>query len=169
MLAGVDHVQRYVAGAVIRDQRLYGPLPSKVGPDDVVQEVFVELVDGDNQPPLPPVRKDRVAGAVKRVLRRYRDRKYQRHRAGLPEIYELDFDPMGATNSAEVARLAAELQDDLGPTLSDEEAAIWHKLVTEGNKSVREIGAELGIRHQRVSEVRRKLEAVITKYLLSRD
>jgi hypothetical protein len=168
-LAGLDQVQRYVAGAVIRDQRLYGPLPYQLGPDDIVQEVFVDLIEGEGQTSLTPIRKDRVAEAVKRVLRRHRDRKYQRCRSGLPEVGELDFEPAAGPGSGEVARLAFELENDLGPTLSDEEAVIWQKLVTGGNKTIREIGAELGIRHQRVSEVRGKLEAAITNYLFSRD
>jgi hypothetical protein len=103
------------------------------------------------------------------VLRRYRDRRYQRKRAGLPEIQRLDFEPVETTTWSDVDRLAADLQADLGPALSDEDATIWHKLTTEGNKTVREIGADLGIGHQRVSEVRRKLKTMITNYLLSED
>src|SRR5438128_690742 len=83
-LAGLDQVQRYVAGAVIRDQRLYGPLPYKLGPDDIIQEVFVDLIEGGGRTALTRIQKDRVAEAVKRVLRRHRDRKYQRCRSGLP-------------------------------------------------------------------------------------
>ena len=168
-LAGIDEVQRYVAGAVRRDQRQCGPLPFQVGPDDVAQEVFVELLRDEDQSTVTPVRKDRVADAVKRVLRRYRDRKYQRKRKGLPEIQHLDSEPEEKTSWREVERLAADLETDLGPALTDEEALIWHKLATEGNKTVREIGADLGIGHQRVSEVRRKLETMITAYLLSQD
>ncbi len=168
-ISETDQLQRYVAAAVCRDQRRYGPLPFQIGPDDAAQEILVDLMQGHSGRPIAPIRKGRVAAAVRRVLRRYRDRKYQRRSAGLPEIFGLDLEPMGATSPAEVRRLAAELEADLGPTLSDEEARIWHKLTTEGNKTVREIAADLGMRHQRVSEVRRKLEAVITNYLLSRD
>jgi DNA-directed RNA polymerase specialized sigma24 family protein len=168
-LSGIDQVQRYVAGAVTCNQRRYGPLPFQVGPDDVVQEVFVDLIAGDDHAPVTPVRKNRVAEAVKRVLRRYRDRKYQRKKTGLPEIHCLDFDPLQKTSWKEVEQLAGQIQADLGPALTDEEALIWHKLATEGNKTVREIAADLGIRHQRVSEIRRKLEKVITTYLLSVD
>ena len=37
-----------------------------------------------------------------------------------------------------------------------------------GQETVRDIGAKLRIRHQRVSEIRRKLETAITNYLLNR-
>ena len=168
-LAGIDQVQRYVAGAVSRDQRRYGSLPFQIGPDDLVQEVLVELIAANDWNPVAPAPKDRVIAALKRVLRRYRDRKYQRERAGLPEIHHLTSDPVQPTTWTDVERLAADLQADLGAALSDEEAMIWHKLATDGNKTVREIGAELGIRHQRVSEVRRKLETMLTAYLLSAE
>src|SRR5689334_3094932 len=55
-LAGLEQVQRYVAGAVIRDQRLHGPFPYKLGPDDIVQEVFVDLIEGEGRTALTPIR-----------------------------------------------------------------------------------------------------------------
>jgi DNA-directed RNA polymerase specialized sigma24 family protein len=168
-LAGLEAVQRYITGAVVRDQRLFGPLPFVLGPDDIVQEVFVALIENEGRTALTPIRKDLVAAAVKRVLRRYRDRQYQRRRSGLPEVGELGFEPVAGASPEDVARLAAEVASDLGPTLSDEEAVIWHMLVTNGHKTVREIAAELGVRHQRVSDIRRKLEAAITSYLVSRE
>ena len=133
-LAGLDDVQRYVAGAIVRDRRLYGDLPFRLASDDIVQEVFVDLVESAGGIRLVPIRKAQVAQATKRVLGRYRDRKYQRRKSGLPEVGDLKFEPVAETDSAAVARLAAELESDLSPSLSDEEAVIWHALTTEGKK-----------------------------------
>lgn len=168
-IAGIDQLQRYVAAAVCRDLRLHGPLPFQIRPEDAVQDILLELVQAAGQALLDETRKDDVVAAVKRVLRRSRDRKYQRRRVGLAEVQELQFDPTELRSVADAAKLATDLQADLGAALSEEEALIWHNLTAEGNKTVREVGAMLGIRHQRVSEVRRKLERLITSYFSSRE